>query len=501
MQILTKLALAFDRSLQKHFFGAAPAQSLSLFRFLYCLSIAWYVANGLGGRLRFFEGTTWYPIPLFELCHVPLMSAAAFHALHYVLLAALFLTAFGAFTRFSATVAWIAFFFYMGTYLGFTKSPHTNYVVHSTNIVVFVLLILSLAPKIGCYGFDGWRSRGWRWSCRGQLGQAAALVSAWPTQLIKLALGIAYFGAGYCKIVTNIFWADGETLQAHLMSKHLLLDCELGASIAQNYWLCLALGIGTLVLELTFVSVVYFPRLKWLYVLGSLSFHTAIYLTMKINFFPFFCCTLLIFLDWTTLTALAASLRKTLDWLSRSLLGRQVSVEGSLPAAAMPATYGDTRGARLVVLGIATLLWVCVFGRIESWPLTDYRVFQGRHKLSSVRVYRLAGVDAHGEWEWIGRFAVPILPEYINGRVTTYVKRSEEQSLRRFLHELAEHVKSGHSQNRFQEIVLIERTLQYDPVSGQPRVFDRPYEQIRLRGAPGEGPIVIASREGPALTY
>ena len=183
----------------------------------------------------------------------------------------------------------------MGTHLGFGKSPHTNYVIHSHNIVVFVLFILAIAPHAGEYGWDGLRRRGWRWWPSG--GQPA-LATAWPRQLIILTLALAYFGAGYCKIASHLLWADGYNLQAYLMGKHLLLDCPVGAWIADSYWLCLLLSIATLALELTFFLILFFPRLTWLYVLSAISFHAAVYLTMRINFFPYYGFTLLVFIDW-----------------------------------------------------------------------------------------------------------------------------------------------------------------------------------------------------------
>jgi vitamin K-dependent gamma-carboxylase-like protein len=211
-----KLAQFVDRLLRRHFFQPAAPQSLSLFRFLYCTTLAWKLACDGDFFLEKFSLTAWYPIPLFERLGIPLMSPALFQVLHTVLLVALVLTALGACTRLAATTAWIAFFFYMGTYLGFGNSPHTTYVIHSHNIVVFILFILALAPGVATYGIDGWLSRRWR----SPLGKPATGIgqpvwaTAWPSQLIKLTLGLAYFGAGYCKLASHPLWADGYTLQA-----------------------------------------------------------------------------------------------------------------------------------------------------------------------------------------------------------------------------------------------------------------------------------------------
>ena len=91
---------------------------------------------------------TWYRTPLFELLDIPLMSLEHYQVLRYVLLVALLLTALGVWTRVSATVAWMAFFLYIGTYLGFLKSPIPITSSTPTTICVFVLFILSIAPGV-----------------------------------------------------------------------------------------------------------------------------------------------------------------------------------------------------------------------------------------------------------------------------------------------------------------------------------------------------------------
>jgi hypothetical protein len=157
---MSKVTAYVDRLLKNNFFQPADAVSLSLFRFLYAALLIATLLKRSDGYFAKFESTTWYPTPLFELLGIPLMSASVFGAVQFVLIASLVLVALGAFTRISATIAWIAFFLYMGTTLGFGKSPHTEYVVHSTNIVIVILFVLSVAPGVAYYGVDGWRSRG-----------------------------------------------------------------------------------------------------------------------------------------------------------------------------------------------------------------------------------------------------------------------------------------------------------------------------------------------------
>ncbi len=486
-----------DRLLKQHFFRPAAPESLSLFRFLYCVALLWTLAEHHDEHLLKFAGDAWHPIPLFELLGVPLMSTAAYHVVWLVLLAALGLTAIGACTRVSATVAWIAFFFYMGTFLGFNKSPHTGYVIHTHNIVVFILFILALAPGVADYGVDAWLFRRWR-----QFFGAATSVSsrptlqatAWPSQLIKLTLALAYFGAGYCKIAANPLWADGTTLQSYLMAKHLVIDSEPALWLAQSWWLCLLLGIATLALELTFFLIVFFPRLTWPYVVGVVLFHASVYVTMRINFFVYFGFTLLIFLDWPTLQALAGLPRK----LAALVLRAKPPLVSSQPlAAALTApqiVVGDTLLARGLILGLWAVLATCVCARIESWPFTDYAVFAGRSRISEVRAFRLAVSDRGGQIQWVPKGWSPLSPIPFNRWVETHVRHGDAASLSRLLDNLAGHVARSDQAHQFRSLIVVERKVQLDPATGRLLVIDRPLHQATLAGKDSHPAVEIAER-------
>jgi hypothetical protein len=478
-----------DRLLKQHFFKPAAPQSLSLFRFLYCAALLVTLAADHHQHLEKFAGDAWHPIPLFELMGVGLMSPALYDALHVVLLAALGLAAVGACTRVAATIAWVAFFFYMGTYLGFNKSPHVSYVIHTHNIVVFVLFILSLAPGVATYGVDGWLLRRWR----GRFGEhalpsapACLPATAWPSQLIKLTLGLAYFGAGYCKMAANPLWADGVTLQSHLMAKHLVIDSPAAVWLAQSWWLCLLLGIATLALELTFFLIVFYPRLTWFYIVGAVLFHASIYVTMGINFLVYFGFTLLIFLDWPTLEALAGRLS--------AFARRKHALSRSERGQSAPAVCGDTLAARFVILGLWSVLAVCVYARIESWPFSDYAVFAGRSRLSEVRAFRLAVSDAEGQIEWVPRDWSPLSRIPFNRWMQTHVRQGDTAALARLLDELAIHVASRDTSRQFQSLVVVERTVQADPATGGLVVIDRPLRQATLAGGASRPAVEISER-------
>lgn len=454
-----------DRILKKYFFQPTASQSLSLFRFLYCVLLIWRLQGDGAAFLSLFDSATWNPIPLFEWVGVGLMDKSMFQALQYVLIGSLALTALGAYTRVAAHVAWITFFLYIGTYLGFTKAAGTNYVYHSKNIVVFILFILAISPGVAIWGFDGWRKRGRKWR---PLDITEAYISQWPNQLIKLTLGLAYFGSGYCK---HLLWADGHTLQAYLMAKHLLLgdSTEWGLWLSQHYWLCLYLGIGTIILELTFFLVVFFPRLTWPYVVSGLSFHTTIWLTMRISFFPYFGFVYLIFLDWPTVLRVTAPLQRVLT-LIRGDRATEVfgTVTNQMSASVRQLVSGDTVAARRAILGMAGMLFFCVIARVECWPFTDYRVFQSRNHISNIRVFRFAAIMDDGSSQWIDRSDHPVSPTSLNFRC----RAGDEADRQRAIEDVATHlVRLGKVD--VARVVLVERTVRSEIADGSLTIVDR----------------------------
>jgi hypothetical protein len=283
---LSNLGQRYLQVVRKYYFFPGYAQSMNIFRFLFCSVLLGRILQDAAHHDRILVSAEYNSLQVLDLFGIGLMSPDMLTACRIALVSALACAALGFFTRTAATVSWVLFILYMGTMLGFTKSAQSNYVNHSKNICVVVLWIISAAPAVGMWGVDGLRKRGWKWKLS---DPSEAIVSSWATQLIKLTLAMAYFGAGYTKFIKGgIMWADGYTLQAYLLNKHLLLDTPIGLWLSEHYWLCVLLGAATLVLELSFFLIIFFPRLTWFYVFGALSLHKSIEVIMKLNFLPYF---------------------------------------------------------------------------------------------------------------------------------------------------------------------------------------------------------------------
>ena len=76
---------------ERFFFRSAQAQSLNLFRFLFCASVALQILARAARHERKLAGAPFNPIPLFEQFGIGQMSPDQFWALRNVLVAALIL--------------------------------------------------------------------------------------------------------------------------------------------------------------------------------------------------------------------------------------------------------------------------------------------------------------------------------------------------------------------------------------------------------------------------
>lgn len=334
------------------FEGVESRWNFTIFRFLFCVGTAYFIL-GNGGALP--QGP-YNPTPIFQFLHLPLISVSAFWLLHKFLIVSLIFGAFGLLGSLPLHGAWMMFFIYQGTRLGFSKSELSNYVYHSENLVPLVLLVMAFASPL--------KSADW--------------APKWPLQSIRALTAIAYFGAGYCKVITSPLWADGYTLQAYLAEKFLYRDNQMGLFIASHWELSFALSVLTLMFELFFFYCVFIPKLRWWFLVMGIGFHTSIFYSMDINFLRVFSLVYLAFVPWGYIM----SLTKT----------RHVAPDSE--------PYRWTAGG-IAALALVLTMALCIPLRWEAWPFSDFRVFQDRFRIENVEVYRLGIEKSKDQVQWL----------------------------------------------------------------------------------------------------
>lgn len=271
LKLITKV---FDYSLWQE-----PGWKLGLFRSMFCIFCILQLDDYVDVASKLY-----YPLPLIDLFGIPPLNTNELSLVRTALVASLLSAALGLFTRASLSLSTILFFVYQGVLLSYSRSPHSTYVSHATNIHFFTLFVLSVAPGVENFSLRD------RFSFSNQAPR-------WPRDLIIATLGLVYFGSAYCKWVESGYqWMNGYNLQAILLKKYLLNDFERTLFLANQFSLVWALNIFTLIFETLFIFGVFVPRWRWLFIVGGLSFHLGAFLFLQIYYLSTFCIVYLVFL-------------------------------------------------------------------------------------------------------------------------------------------------------------------------------------------------------------
>lgn len=106
--------------------------------------------------------------------------------------------------------------------------------------------------------------------------------TSWNIQLLRIAIVLTYFFAGTEKLLVSHFsWINPITFKAYLS----LHQAPLGMWVADSTFLCTILPIGALFFQLTFCSILFFPKLRKWYILGGFIFHWGTTLLFGISWF------------------------------------------------------------------------------------------------------------------------------------------------------------------------------------------------------------------------
>jgi hypothetical protein len=169
---------------------------------------------------------------------------------------------------------------------------------HPDAILMFSLVVLAVSPCGGVLSVDASRS-----------GDSVILdlekkspYSTWPILFSQWMFVLIYASAGYCKMRHGLTWLNGYTLQWYLVHDALAWNRPVAMWLAQQHEMALLLSWAAVLFEATFIAVMFFPQLRWLYLPFGLGFHGAIYLLMGAPFFEFM-GLYAVFVPWTTFVA------------------------------------------------------------------------------------------------------------------------------------------------------------------------------------------------------
>lgn len=291
---MTSLAVSLQERWSRFWHGPEPAVNLAAVRVIVALHALWHLLSRdyaaiSGLPEEFWRGvstsTRWRYL-VFE------GNASLEAIVQWIAIAALVGAFIGVYPRVSCFVAGIALY-HLAPLEAIIWTPAP--LARGLTIAPVALLALAASPS-----GDALRL----WPRPEREGQSVSGDYRWPLVLVQLLVCQIYLFAAYGKLVeTGWAWGSAENIRLWLIWFNLeeqnAVFRTLGLWIADRPALCAAIGVGSLVLEWTFIVVLFWRKARpWLVPMAVL-FHIGILLTMNIHVGESW--LLLVFINWDAL--------------------------------------------------------------------------------------------------------------------------------------------------------------------------------------------------------
>jgi uncharacterized membrane protein YphA (DoxX/SURF4 family) len=229
------------------------------------------------------DASAWHVRPSEELVDIVLLSTVLVGVLALVGLA----------TRFAVVGFAIGTSFLMAYVYSFHEIHHPE------AIMVLGLLLVGFGPCGRTLSLDALRHRVRRSADASASGTDT--FARWPLLTVGWLLALVYLSAAWAKVETSgLEWLNGYTLRSYLLRDGLRGGIELGVTMAQYHLVAVALSWITLVFQATFVLVMLFRRLAWVYLPIGVALHLGVQATIGAPF-PQVIAAYAVFVPWSLL--------------------------------------------------------------------------------------------------------------------------------------------------------------------------------------------------------
>ena len=251
---------------------------------------------------------------------------------------------------------------------------------------------------------------------------APSVAYALPLRFVWILIGMIYFFPGFWKAWhSGIDWAFSDNFANRMYEKWYQLAGTFEPMLRLDHypWLYKPSALFAILFELSFIVLIFFPRLRWFAVLGGLGFHIGTRVLMGISF-------------WSLVIAYASFV----DWASlyRRLRGREVTEQAA--GAAERETIGAEpriawRSYRWPVGAIAVFSVLLIGNGLcglaeerDAWPVTCYPPFSGMapNYVKTVDVVALDGAGNPIPWDESG-----LRDRFSKSRYAALMKRLREE--------------------------------------------------------------------------
>lgn len=158
---------------------------------------------------------------------------------------------------------------------------------HPEALMIVGLCALALAPSGKVMSIDSWL-RGRRYKNHGPavpLLEYSGNDATWAIRFIQCFFSLMYISAAVSKLSWGgLEWANGYTLQYKLIQDGLRHEREIALWLAQFHVSIFLAQIVIMVFQATYFLVIFFPKLRWVYLPLGLSMHIGIYITLNAAF-------------------------------------------------------------------------------------------------------------------------------------------------------------------------------------------------------------------------
>jgi hypothetical protein len=276
----------------------------------------------------------------------------------------------GLFTRTSALLTLLGSFYVLGV-------PEFYGTVEHYHHLLWFLAILAVSPSGDALSLDAILKASKRKSKGPAVLPQPSVVYSLPLRFACLLMGLIYFFPGFWKIrISGFDWAFTDNLRYVMYARWMDLDAFTPFfRLDLHPLLYRSIALGTLVFELSFILVIFSPRLRILAALAGLGFHFGSGMFMRIPFFDLWICYVALFDVSGWITALRRRLsarRLPAGKLSQNLVesedSRNIAVDGVPARLYVPVAIVGT------LLLLASLSWGAR-GIVRGWPFACYPRF------------------------------------------------------------------------------------------------------------------------------
>lgn len=202
----------------------------------------------------------------------------------------------GLFSRTSAFLAMITSFYVLGLPQFFGKVNHYHHMLW----FLAILAVSRCGDVFSCDAILAARKR----ADQGRTDPPpASRAYALPLRFVWLLIGVIYFFPGFWKLWNGgLDWALSDNLKFQMYSQWMQFDGWTPFFRIDHYpALYKLLGLGTIAFEMSFIFLVFFPRLRVLAALGGVVFHGLIQVFMRIVIFLSLVACYVAFFDWNAI--------------------------------------------------------------------------------------------------------------------------------------------------------------------------------------------------------